>query len=37
MGENMNTWESQRGKGSLGRPRHRRVDNIKTDLGDRIG
>jgi hypothetical protein len=25
------------GKRSLGRPRHRWVDNVKMDLGDRMG
>jgi hypothetical protein len=27
-------WESQRGKRPLGRPRRRRVDNIRMDLGE---
>jgi hypothetical protein len=27
-------WGSQRGKSSLGRPRHRWVDNIRMDIGE---
>jgi hypothetical protein len=41
MGENRNVYKllvgKPEGKRSLGRPRHRWIDNIKMDLRDRIG